>query len=168
MTSHTTTNTRSHMLCRPVIPAPSFHPLYEIPGTEDRTLPMAFKLTLKPQRRYIYPADAWWALDDSDSPAVLAWGPGRGVRAILNKRINTEWKTPVRLACTEHRRLSGHWEAQVSVRQLKIFQMCLTIAVCVCAINTMNNSLGESLTLEWVEGLLLFRCINFSPHFLIF
>lgn len=69
--------------------------VYVIPGTEDRMLPMAFKLTLKPQSQcYIYLTDAWWALDDMDSPAVLAWGLAE-VWERYEQRDDAEWKTPV-------------------------------------------------------------------------
>lgn len=59
----------------PPVPLPPFHPLHVILGIEDSMLPVAFKLTLKPQSQcYIYLADAWWALDDNASPAMSVWG----------------------------------------------------------------------------------------------
>lgn len=52
--------TQPDMPCYPAS-LPSFHPLSVILGTDDRTLPVAFKPTLKPQSQcYIYHTDAWW------------------------------------------------------------------------------------------------------------
>ena len=68
MFTHALLSCHSHSLLPPSV-------VYVIPAIGDRMLPMALKLTLKPQSQcYIYLADAWWALDDTDSPAVLAWG----------------------------------------------------------------------------------------------
>ena len=92
-TSHTNTaHVHACLVVLSVLP-PSFHPLYVNLRIEDGTLRMAFKLTPKPQSQcYIYLTDARWALDDTDSPAVLAWGPGWGVRATLDKRIMQKGK----------------------------------------------------------------------------
>lgn len=62
-------------------------------------------------------------MDDTHSPAVLAWGLAE---AILNTgEDHAEWKTPVWLAYTDHKRLNGHCEALRSVWELKIMQTCL-------------------------------------------
>lgn len=62
-------------------------------------------------------------MDDTHSPAVLAWGLSE---AILNTgEDHAEWKTPVWLAYTDHKRLNGHCKALRSVWELKIMQTCL-------------------------------------------
>lgn len=124
-------------------------PLYYVQLQWKKTV--AFKLTLRPQSRYyIYSTDTWWEVDDTHSPAVLAWGLAE---AILNAGADhAEWKTPVWHSYTDHKRLNGYWKALRSVwdswkySRHASWRMVVGVwkeNICACAIDIMNNSLCE-------------------------